>query len=163
MMKIESKNNLYPHRYFTEHLMDAFEKSPWESDLNHKFSSLLIRWLKNYTEDHLQRFTQIQRLQHETRGPRRTRNQRLRKTKPRGAETKLKYTSPPRGSSRSEKQLGKRIHTKDENLTAWLYTYAENKEPKITIMWDGQAKTKVNNRDLAPSKQPHGTEANTEI
>jgi hypothetical protein len=42
-IKIGSKNSLYPHRYFTEHLVGAFEKSPRESDLNHKSSSLLIR------------------------------------------------------------------------------------------------------------------------
>jgi hypothetical protein len=41
----------------------------------------------------------------QTRGPRWTRNQRLRKMKSRGAET-MKYTSPPRGPSQSERQLG---------------------------------------------------------
>jgi hypothetical protein len=56
-MKIRSKNNLYSHRHFTEHLLDVFEKSPWENDLNHKSSSLLIRWLKKYTRNHLQKST----------------------------------------------------------------------------------------------------------
>jgi hypothetical protein len=37
-MKIGSKNNLYPQKHFTEHLMDAFKKPPWKSDLNHKTS-----------------------------------------------------------------------------------------------------------------------------
>jgi hypothetical protein len=30
MAKIDSKNSLYPHRYFTEHLVGVFEKPPWE-------------------------------------------------------------------------------------------------------------------------------------
>jgi hypothetical protein len=47
MTKIDSKNSLYAHRYFTEQLVDVFKKLPWESDLNHEFSSLLIRRLKN--------------------------------------------------------------------------------------------------------------------
>jgi hypothetical protein len=47
--KIRSKNSLYPHRHFTEHLVGAFRKSPWESDLNHETSSFLIRQLNNYT------------------------------------------------------------------------------------------------------------------
>jgi hypothetical protein len=37
------KNRLCPVSYFTEHLMGAFEKSPWKNDLNHEYSSLLIR------------------------------------------------------------------------------------------------------------------------
>jgi hypothetical protein len=49
MTKIRSKNNLYPHRHFTEHLVDAFGKSPRESDLNHETSSFSIQRLKNYT------------------------------------------------------------------------------------------------------------------
>jgi hypothetical protein len=49
MMKIGLKTSLYPHRYFTEQLMDAFRKSPWESDLNHETLSFSIRQLKNYT------------------------------------------------------------------------------------------------------------------
>jgi hypothetical protein len=40
--KIRPKNILYPHRHFIEHLMDAFRKSAWKSDLNQKSSSLLI-------------------------------------------------------------------------------------------------------------------------
>jgi hypothetical protein len=43
MTKIKMKSSLYPHRHFTEHLMDVFGKSPWESNLNHESSSLLIR------------------------------------------------------------------------------------------------------------------------
>jgi hypothetical protein len=54
MIKIDLKNSLYPHRHFTEHLVSTFRKSPWESDLNHESSSLLIWWLKNYTEYSLQ-------------------------------------------------------------------------------------------------------------
>jgi hypothetical protein len=56
MTKIKSKNNLYPHRHFTEHLVGAFGKSPRESDLNQELSSLLIRRLKNYTGFSLQQF-----------------------------------------------------------------------------------------------------------
>jgi hypothetical protein len=56
-MKIESKNSLCPHRLFTEHLVDVFEKSPWKSDLNHESSSLLIRRLESYTGITLQPFT----------------------------------------------------------------------------------------------------------
>jgi hypothetical protein len=56
MTKIDSKNSLYPHMHFTEHLVDVFRKSLRESDLNHKFSSLLIRRLKNNTGLHLQQF-----------------------------------------------------------------------------------------------------------
>jgi hypothetical protein len=54
MTKIGSKNNLYPHMYFTKYLMGTFRKPPWESDLNCEFSSLLIRRLKNYTKNQLQ-------------------------------------------------------------------------------------------------------------
>jgi hypothetical protein len=38
MIKTGSKNNLYPHRHFTEHLMSTLRKSTRESDLNHKNS-----------------------------------------------------------------------------------------------------------------------------
>jgi hypothetical protein len=55
--KIGSKNSLYPHSYFTEHLVGAFEKLPWESDLNHAPWSLLDRRLNNYTGNHLQAFS----------------------------------------------------------------------------------------------------------
>jgi hypothetical protein len=48
-MKIGLKTSFYPYRHFTEHLVDAFEKSPWDSDLNHKTSSFSIRQLKNNT------------------------------------------------------------------------------------------------------------------
>jgi hypothetical protein len=41
--KIESKNSIYLHRHFTEHLVDTFGKSPWECDLNHESLSLLIQ------------------------------------------------------------------------------------------------------------------------
>jgi hypothetical protein len=44
--KINSKNNLSPLRYFTEHLVGVFEKLPRGNDLDHKSSRLLIRWLK---------------------------------------------------------------------------------------------------------------------
>jgi hypothetical protein len=54
MIKIGSKNSLYPHRHFTEHLV---EKLPRENNLNHEPSSLLDRRLKNYTENHLQAFS----------------------------------------------------------------------------------------------------------
>jgi hypothetical protein len=53
MTKIRSNNSLYPHRHFTEQLVGAFRKSPWESDLNQEPSSLLIRRLKNHTGIHL--------------------------------------------------------------------------------------------------------------
>jgi hypothetical protein len=47
--KIDSKNSLYTHRHFTEHLVCAFEKPPRKNNLNHKSLSLLIRRLKNHT------------------------------------------------------------------------------------------------------------------
>jgi hypothetical protein len=46
-IEINSKNSLYSHSHFTEHLVGAFGKSPRKSNLNHKSSSLLIRRLKN--------------------------------------------------------------------------------------------------------------------
>jgi hypothetical protein len=53
MFEIDDKNeiedNLYTNSYFTEQLVDAFEKSLRESDLNYKTLSFLIRQLKNYT------------------------------------------------------------------------------------------------------------------
>jgi hypothetical protein len=52
--KIRSKNNLYPHRHFTFHLVGAFGKLPPESNLNKESSSLLIRRLKNHTDSSLQ-------------------------------------------------------------------------------------------------------------
>jgi hypothetical protein len=55
--KIDSKNSLYPHKHFIEHLVDAFEKSPRENNLNHESSSLLIRRLKNKYRHPLQQFT----------------------------------------------------------------------------------------------------------
>jgi hypothetical protein len=60
MTKIGSKNSLYPHSHFTEHLIGAFEKSLRESDLNQESSSLLICQLKSYTGFSLQRFKQQQ-------------------------------------------------------------------------------------------------------
>jgi hypothetical protein len=54
MRKIRSKLSLYPHRYFTEHLVDAFKKSPQESNLNQEPSNLWIRRLKNHIGLHLQ-------------------------------------------------------------------------------------------------------------
>jgi hypothetical protein len=39
MTKIESRNSLYPHMHFTEHLVGAFRKSPRENDLNKEPSS----------------------------------------------------------------------------------------------------------------------------
>jgi hypothetical protein len=39
--KIDSKNGLYRHRHFTEHLLYVFGKSSRNSDLNHKCSNLL--------------------------------------------------------------------------------------------------------------------------
>jgi hypothetical protein len=47
MTNIRFRNNIYPHRHFTNHLVGVFEKSPRESDLNNESSSLLIRRLKN--------------------------------------------------------------------------------------------------------------------
>jgi hypothetical protein len=41
-MKIGSKLSIFSHMYFTEHLLDAFEKSPRESNSNHETSSLYI-------------------------------------------------------------------------------------------------------------------------
>jgi hypothetical protein len=56
-MKIDLKNNLYPHMHFIEHLVVTFGKSPQESDLNNESSRLLIRRLKSYTGFSLQPFT----------------------------------------------------------------------------------------------------------
>jgi hypothetical protein len=50
MTQIRSKNSLYSHKHFTEHLVDTFKKLPCKSDLNHKTSNFSIRQLKNYTE-----------------------------------------------------------------------------------------------------------------
>jgi hypothetical protein len=47
--KINSKNSLYSYNHFTEQLVGAFKKSPWESYLIYESSSLLIRRLKNKT------------------------------------------------------------------------------------------------------------------
>jgi hypothetical protein len=41
--KNQTKNSLYPHSHFTEHLIDAFKKSPRKNDLNYELSSLLNR------------------------------------------------------------------------------------------------------------------------
>jgi hypothetical protein len=41
MMKIESKNSLYPHSHFTEHPVNTFKKSRRKSDLNHESLSHL--------------------------------------------------------------------------------------------------------------------------
>jgi hypothetical protein len=49
-IKIDSKNSLYPHSHFTEHLVGAFGKPTLKSNLNHESSSLLIRRLKNNTD-----------------------------------------------------------------------------------------------------------------
>jgi hypothetical protein len=55
--KIGSKNSLYHHKHFTEHLVDAFRKSPRKNNLNQEPSSLLIRRLENLTGFALQQFT----------------------------------------------------------------------------------------------------------
>jgi hypothetical protein len=52
MTKIGSKNSLYSHRHFTEHLMSAFEKPPRKSNLNHESSSLLDWRLKKLYRIH---------------------------------------------------------------------------------------------------------------
>jgi hypothetical protein len=39
MTKIKSNSNIYRHKYFTKHLVGAFRKSAWKSDLNNKSSS----------------------------------------------------------------------------------------------------------------------------
>jgi hypothetical protein len=38
-IKIRSKNIIYPHRHFTEHLVCMFEESPLKNNLNHESSS----------------------------------------------------------------------------------------------------------------------------
>jgi hypothetical protein len=62
MIKIRLKNSLCPLRHFTKHLMDAFRKPSRKNNLNHESFNLLNRWLKNYTGNTLQQFTQNQRL-----------------------------------------------------------------------------------------------------
>jgi hypothetical protein len=57
MIKIRSKINLCPDSHFTENLVDAFGKSPWEYNLNHETFNLLIRWFKSYTDISLQQST----------------------------------------------------------------------------------------------------------
>jgi hypothetical protein len=43
------KNSLYPLRHFTEQLVGAFRKPPWEYNLDRESSSLLNRQLKSNT------------------------------------------------------------------------------------------------------------------
>jgi hypothetical protein len=47
--KIDSKNSLYSLSHFTEYLVGVFRKLPRKNNLDHKSSSLLIRWLKSTT------------------------------------------------------------------------------------------------------------------
>jgi hypothetical protein len=61
-IKIGSKNNLYSHRHFNEHLVDAFGKTPRESDLNYETSSFSIWQLKNNTGFTLQQFSLIRKI-----------------------------------------------------------------------------------------------------
>jgi hypothetical protein len=49
MIKIRSKNGIYSHSHFTEQRVSTFKKSPWENNLNHKSSNLLIQWFKSFT------------------------------------------------------------------------------------------------------------------
>jgi hypothetical protein len=49
MTEINSKNDLYLLRHFTEHLVGVFRKSPRESNLKHKTSSFSILQLKKTT------------------------------------------------------------------------------------------------------------------
>jgi hypothetical protein len=51
--EINSENSLFPHRYFTEHLMDVFRKS---EQFKPKTLEIFIRQLKKHTGDHLQQF-----------------------------------------------------------------------------------------------------------
>jgi hypothetical protein len=46
MTKIESKNSIYPHMHFTEHLVGVFRKPPWKCNSDYETSSVLIRRLK---------------------------------------------------------------------------------------------------------------------
>jgi hypothetical protein len=57
-MKIRLKIDLCSHKYFTEHLVDAFGKPPRKCNLNCKTSRFLIWQLKNKTGLHLQKSTQ---------------------------------------------------------------------------------------------------------
>jgi hypothetical protein len=52
-----SKDSLYPHSHFTEHLVGAFRKSPRERNFNYKTSSFSIRQLKNNNGFTLQQTT----------------------------------------------------------------------------------------------------------
>jgi hypothetical protein len=52
--KIDLRNCLSPLRHFTEHLVGVSEKLPWESNLDHKFTSFLNRQLMLLTCNHPQ-------------------------------------------------------------------------------------------------------------
>jgi hypothetical protein len=43
----DSENSLSPLGHFTEHLEGVFEKLPSENNLDHKFFTLSIRWLRS--------------------------------------------------------------------------------------------------------------------
>jgi hypothetical protein len=60
--KIRLKLSSCTHSHFIKQLMNAFEKSPRENNLNQETSNLLIRRLKNYTGFSRQQFTQKQEL-----------------------------------------------------------------------------------------------------
>jgi hypothetical protein len=65
--------------YFTEQLMDAFEKPSRESDLNYKISNFLIRQLKNTPASSFKRFTHKSKyLQHNLTGKSKCNGARLR-------------------------------------------------------------------------------------
>jgi hypothetical protein len=49
--KIDSKNSLYPHSHFTEHLVGAFEKSPRKSNLNHETLSFFYPTTQELYQD----------------------------------------------------------------------------------------------------------------
>jgi hypothetical protein len=65
-MKIGLKNSSFPHRHFTEHLVSAFGKSPWEYNLNHETLSFSIWQLKSNTGRHLHQSTHKNRTENET-------------------------------------------------------------------------------------------------
>jgi hypothetical protein len=61
-IKINSKNSLYSHRHFTKHLVNAFRKSPRESNSNLKTSSLLLPLLRAIPASHVQTIDTIKKL-----------------------------------------------------------------------------------------------------
>jgi hypothetical protein len=139
MIKIGSKNSLYAHRYFTEHLVNAFGKIPLESNLNHESLSLLIWWLKNYTDISLQWFTH-KNLKRKIKTW--TDKKKASETKPSAHPSGLNWTTGAL-ASRNEKLKIQR-HAEWRRLCYWLGTLAVSPEEgeQKTVAWDTQSRSR---------------------